>query len=157
MLAMFVAVERPADLLSGEVNNLGRQAGFPRTLSQHNGTVDISGSSETVLHQLEHWMNTVDLHSNGFVWKCWVNIPNDQQNHWVQWDTLFSDKPKPVFFNQKSTASANPSGWNDLRVWGHFAHRSLSLDCHLKDCVTDCFENNRVNLFLCYWQILLRP
>ena len=34
--------------------------------------------------------------SNGFVWKCWVNIPNeiaifhrdnDQQNHWVQWGT----------------------------------------------------------------------
>ena len=32
----------------------------------------------------------------GFVWKCWVNIPNeiaifhrdnDQQNHWVQWGT----------------------------------------------------------------------
>ena len=31
---------------------------------------------------------------SGFVWKCWVNIPNeiaifhrdnDQQNHWVQW------------------------------------------------------------------------
>ena len=38
----------------------------------------------------------------GFVWKCWVNIPNeiaifhrdnDQQNHWVQWGTLFSDTP----------------------------------------------------------------
>ena len=38
----------------------------------------------------------------GYVWKCWVNIPNeiaifhrdnDQQNHWVQWGTLFSDKP----------------------------------------------------------------
>ena len=37
-----------------------------------------------------------------FVWKCWVNIPNeiaifhrdnDQQNHWVQWGTLFSDTP----------------------------------------------------------------
>ena len=39
---------------------------------------------------------------NRFVWKCWVNIPNeiaienrdnDQQNHWVQWGTLFSDTP----------------------------------------------------------------
>ena len=49
----------------------------------------------------------------GFVWKCWVNIPNeitifhrdnDQQNHWVQWGTLFSDTPSwrtydnPQFF-----------------------------------------------------------
>ena len=38
----------------------------------------------------------------GYVWKCWVNTPNeiaifhrdnDQQNHWVQWGTLFSDRP----------------------------------------------------------------
>ena len=36
----------------------------------------------------------MDITLYGFVWKCWVNIPNeiaifhrdnDQQNHWVQW------------------------------------------------------------------------
>ena len=41
--------------------------------------------------------------SYGFVWKCWVNIPNeiaifhrdnDHENHWVQWGTNhFSDTP----------------------------------------------------------------
>ena len=38
----------------------------------------------------------------GFVWKCWVHIPNeiaifhrdnDQQNHWVKRGTLYSDTP----------------------------------------------------------------
>ena len=36
------------------------------------------------------------LYIYGFIWKCWVNLPNeiaifhrdnDQQNHWVQWGT----------------------------------------------------------------------
>ena len=59
------------------------------------------------------------LYTCGFVWKCWVNIPNeiaifhrdnDQQNHWVQWGTqhfqtnpsvllcirTVSSRPKPV-------------------------------------------------------------
>ena len=44
---------------------------------------------------------------DGFVWKCWVNLPNeiaifhrdnDQQNHWVQWGfSLFSDTPIYIF------------------------------------------------------------
>ena len=42
----------------------------------------------------------------GYVWKCWVNTPNeiaifhrdnDQQNQWGKWGTLFSDKP--IWFN----------------------------------------------------------
>ena len=45
---------------------------------------------------------TVSDGSIGCVWKCWVNIPNeitifhrdnDQQNHWVQGFSLFSDTP----------------------------------------------------------------
>ena len=58
-----------------------------------------------------HWQMSSDenmgnmgciIKQYGFVWKCWVNIPseiaiflgdNDQQNHWVQWGTLFSDTP----------------------------------------------------------------
>ena len=45
----------------------------------------------------------------GLVWKCWVYIPNeiaifhrdnDQQDHWVQWGTLFSDTPIWILWNQ---------------------------------------------------------
>ena len=58
---------------------------------------------------------------SGCVWKCWVNIPNelaifhrdnDQQNHWVQWGTLFSDKPKFV-------PQFHPTMWLGLRETLH--------------------------------------
>ena len=61
----------------------------------------------THLSRLRDWWSTAESTNRyhrgyGYVWKCWVNIPNeiaifhrdnDQQNHWVQWGTLFSDKP----------------------------------------------------------------
>ena len=44
------------------------------------------------------WVQMIVSKQYGFVWKCWVNIPNeiaifhrdkDQQNHWVQWGLAY--------------------------------------------------------------------
>ena len=56
----------------------------------------------------------------GFVWKCWVNLPNeiaiwkrdnDQQNHWVQWGTLFSDTPNSPWSNGNWDGFWYYDGW----------------------------------------------
>ena len=55
-------------------------------------TNSIGNDRVTLLYSINMKLRTV----YGFVWKCWVNIPNeiaifhrdnDQQNHWVQWGT----------------------------------------------------------------------
>ena len=67
------------------------------------------------------------IHPHGFVWKCWVNIPNeiamfywdnDQQNHWVQWGTLFSDTPIYIYNTLCSTIIYYDILWHIL--WQHF-------------------------------------
>ena len=56
----------------------------------------------------------IDWKTFGFVWKCWVNIPNeiaifhrdnDQQNHWGQWGTRhFQTNPFQASSNRNSSA-----------------------------------------------------
>ena len=56
------------------------------------------------LHMLYLILPHYAITLTGFVWKCWVNIPNeiaifhrdnDQQNHWVQWGTLLTHGISP--------------------------------------------------------------
>ena len=72
--------------------------------------------------------------SVGFVWKCWVNIPNeiaifhrdnDQQNHWFfSGYTTFSDKPslfqkyrRAWCLDRCCSASNAMSSWNGVNWW----------------------------------------
>lgn len=78
MSAIFVAVEHPADLLSGEVNNLGEKGRVcPDTVTTLEQWIQWDR-----LHQLEHWMNTVDLHSNLFLK---LNVHSFRQSKWLEW------------------------------------------------------------------------
>ena len=65
------------------------------------GSIMTSGSDEFLWTFTAFLVNLWGVESffwYGFVWKCWVNIPNYSHligimiiNHWVQWGTLFSD------------------------------------------------------------------
>ena len=87
---------------------------------------------------------------DGFVWKCWVNIPNeiaifhrdnDQQNHWVEGYTTFSDTLRWIFHgNHPANCEGEPpvsetiSRHGKLRKWPtqkNHAASDVSVGFHL--------------------------
>ena len=82
-------------------------------------------SRESVLSRewRNEWENDLKISINGFVWKCWVNLPNeiaifhrdnDQQNHWVQWVHYFQTHP-----NTYQTITPFPWIWGYSRWTAH--------------------------------------
>ena len=96
--------------------------------------------------QVSELMSNIALSLSGFVWKCWVNIPNeiaifhrdnDQQNQWVQWGLAYFQTHPSVSQIQLRFLHIIPSSYrrhsnlkpwqcrmdqseNNLSCWGYF-------------------------------------